>query len=102
MGADYSFYVKSIATYAPAFLGYNNSVLARVSSESTYIFQSLFFRFGTPEDLKALVDKAHEMGLFVMLDVVHSHASKNTLDGLNTFDGTGIFSTYITFEGCMA
>ena len=31
MGADFSFYVKSIATYAPAFLMYNNSVLARVS-----------------------------------------------------------------------
>ena len=30
MGADYSFYVKSIATYAPAFLRHNNSVLARV------------------------------------------------------------------------
>ena len=30
MGADFSFYVKSIATYAPAFLVYNNSVLARV------------------------------------------------------------------------
>ena len=54
----------------------------------TYTFQS--FRFGTPEDLKALVDKAHEMDLFVMLDVVHSHASKNVLDGLNSFDGTGI------------
>ena len=31
MGADYSFYVKSIATYAPAFFGHNNSVLARVA-----------------------------------------------------------------------
>ena len=30
MGADGSFYVKYIAIYAPAFLGYNNSVLARV------------------------------------------------------------------------
>ena len=30
MDADYSFYVKSIATYAPTFLGYNNSVLAIV------------------------------------------------------------------------
>ena len=29
------------------------------------------------------------MGLFVMLDVVHSHACKNTEDGLNMFDGTG-------------
>ena len=33
-------------------------------------------RFGTPEELKACVDKAHSLGLFVMLDVVHSHASK--------------------------
>ena len=30
MGGDYLFYVKSIATYAPAFFGYNNSVLVRV------------------------------------------------------------------------
>ena len=33
MGADFSFYVKSIATYAPAFLMYNNSVLARVQCD---------------------------------------------------------------------
>ena len=45
-------------------------------------------RYGTPEDLKYLVDRAHAAGLFVMLDVVHSHASKNVLDGLNEFDGT--------------
>ena len=32
MGADYSFFVKSIATYAPAFLRHNNSVLARVGT----------------------------------------------------------------------
>ena len=30
LGADYSFYVKSIATYASTFFGYNNSVLASV------------------------------------------------------------------------
>jgi len=47
-----------------------------------------FSRFGTPEDLKELVDVAHSKGLYVMLDVVHSHASKNVLDGLNQFDGT--------------
>lgn len=46
-------------------------------------------RYGTPEELKYLVDKAHSVGIFVMLDVVHSHASKNVLDGLNMFDGTG-------------
>jgi len=45
-------------------------------------------RYGTPEDLKELVDTAHGMGLTVLLDVVHSHASKNVLDGLNAFDGT--------------
>ena len=37
MGADYSFYVKSIATYAPAFFGYNNSILARVIRTSNNI-----------------------------------------------------------------
>ncbi|KAL6841200.1 hypothetical protein ACP4OV_028973 [Aristida adscensionis] len=45
-------------------------------------------RFGTPEDLKSLIDKAHELGLLVLMDIVHSHASNNTLDGLNGFDGT--------------
>jgi 1,4-alpha-glucan branching enzyme len=45
-------------------------------------------RYGTPEELKELIDIAHAHGLFVLLDVVHSHASKNVLDGLNQFDGT--------------
>lgn len=51
-------------------------------------FDSNCSRFGTPEELKELVDVAHSKGLYVMLDVVHSHASKNVLDGLNEFDGT--------------
>ena len=46
-------------------------------------------RYGTPEDLKYVVDKAHALGIYVMLDVVHSHACKNVNDGLNMFDGTG-------------
>ena len=44
--------------------------------------------FGKPEDLKYLVNKAHEMGIRVLLDVVHSHAVKNTSEGINMFDGT--------------
>lgn len=43
---------------------------------------------GTPEELMELIDTAHGMGLTVLLDVVHSHASKNVEDGLNMFDGT--------------
>ncbi len=46
-------------------------------------------RFGTPEDLKYLIDCAHGAGLRVFIDLVHSHAVKNVLDGLNQFDGTG-------------
>ena len=45
-------------------------------------------RFGTPEELKELVDAAHGMGIAVLLDVVHSHACINTREGINEFDGT--------------
>ena len=45
-------------------------------------------KFGTPGELKALIDKAHSMGIAVLLDVVHSHAVGNEGDGLNRFDGT--------------
>ncbi|MBC7785754.1 MAG: alpha amylase C-terminal domain-containing protein [Burkholderiales bacterium] len=45
-------------------------------------------RFGTPEDLKHLIDTAHGYGLKVIMDLVHSHAVKNTHEGLNLFDGT--------------
>ncbi len=44
--------------------------------------------FGRPEDLKYLVNKAHGMGIRVLLDLVHSHAVKNTAEGINMFDGT--------------
>lgn len=45
-------------------------------------------RFGTPEELKALIDEAHRLGLLVIMDIVHSHTVKNTREGLNLFDGT--------------
>lgn len=51
-------------------------------------FYAASSRYGNPEELKELIDVAHQHGLYVLLDVVHSHASKNTLDGLNMFDGT--------------
>ena len=57
--------------------GYHVSNLFAVSSRS-----------GTPEELKHLIDTAHGLGIVVLLDVVHSHAIKNTQEGLAYFDGT--------------
>ncbi|KAL3692802.1 hypothetical protein R1sor_006453 [Riccia sorocarpa] len=45
-------------------------------------------RFGTPEDFKRLVDTAHGLGLIVLLDIVHSHAAPNEMNGLAKFDGS--------------
>ena len=44
-------------------------------------------RFGTPDELKELIDKAHELGLAVIMDLVHSHAVKNEVEGLGNFAG---------------
>lgn len=45
-------------------------------------------RFGTPEDLKTLIDTAHGAGLRVLMDLVHSHAVNNEVEGISRFDGT--------------
>jgi 1,4-alpha-glucan branching enzyme len=45
-------------------------------------------RYGTPEELKELIDTAHAAGLRVIMDIVHSHAVKNEAEGLSRFDGT--------------
>lgn len=45
-------------------------------------------RFGTPEELKELINTAHKYGIAVLCDMVHSHASANTDEGLGAFDGT--------------
>ena len=44
-------------------------------------------RFGTPEELKALIDEAHRNGLAVIMDIVHSHAVKNEVEGLGNLSG---------------
>jgi 1,4-alpha-glucan branching enzyme len=51
-------------------------------------FFAVSSRFGTPEDLKQLIDDAHAKGLLVLLDIIQSHSVKNTKEGLNLFDGT--------------
>ncbi len=45
-------------------------------------------RYGTPEELKCLIDAAHGRGLAVIMDLVHSHAAPNVVEGLAAFDGT--------------
>jgi 1,4-alpha-glucan branching enzyme len=94
-----------IATYAEftanvipriAKLGYNVIQLMAVMEHPYYAsfgyqvtnFYAPSSRFGTPEELKELIDTAHRHGISVLLDVVHSHASSNVLDGINQFDGT--------------
>ena len=44
-------------------------------------------RFGTPDELKELIDTAHRMGIAVIMDIVHSHAVKNEVEGLGNFAG---------------
>ena len=45
-------------------------------------------RFGTPDELKNLINTAHKNGIFVLLDIIHSHAAINSVEGLSEFDGT--------------
>ena len=76
--------------------GYNAVQLMAIAEHPYYgsfgYHVSNFFaassRFGTPEELKKLVDTAHGMGLLVIMDLVHSHTVKNVREGINLFDGT--------------
>ena len=52
-------------------------------------FFAVSSRFGTPEELKYLINEAHRRGIAVLLDIVHSHAVKNEAEGLAYFDGSG-------------
>ncbi len=51
-------------------------------------FYAVSSRYGYARELKELINTAHKKGITVLLDVVHSHAVKNTNEGLNQFDGT--------------
>ena len=44
-------------------------------------------RFGTPEELKDLIDTAHQKGIAVIMDIVHSHAVKHEVEGLGNLAG---------------
>jgi len=76
--------------------GYNTIQLMAIQEHPFYgsfgYHVSSFFaassRFGTPEDLKELIDKAHQAGIRVIMDLIHSHSVKNVNEGLGLFDGS--------------
>ena len=56
-----------------------------------YHVSSLFApssRFGTADELRSLVDRAHELGIAVIMDLVHAHYVKNFDEGINELDGS--------------
>lgn len=79
-----------------AYVGYNCIQIMAIMEHAYYgsfgyhvtNFFAVSSRSGTPDDLKYLIDKAHSYGMFVLMDIVHSHASKNALDGIALQDGT--------------
>ena len=91
----YREFVETILPRVKA-LGYNTIQLMAVQEHPYYgsfgYHVSSFFapssRFGTPQDLKNLIDAAHAAGIAVVMDIVHSHAVKNIAEGLNDFDGS--------------
>ena len=94
IGTYAEFREKTLPRIAKA--GYNTIQLMAVMEHPYYgsfgYQVSNFFacssRFGTPEELKALVDAAHGLGLAVIMDLVHSHAVLNEVEGIARFDGT--------------
>jgi 1,4-alpha-glucan branching enzyme len=76
--------------------GYNTLQLMAIQEHPYYgsfgYQVSSFFasssRYGTPEDLKLLIDTAHAKGLSVSMDLIHSHSVSNEVEGLSRFDGT--------------
>lgn len=77
-------------------LGYNTLQIMALQEHPYYgsfgyqvsNFFALSSRFGTPEEFKALVDEAHGMGIAVVMDLVHSHAVDNEVEGIGNLDGT--------------
>jgi len=76
--------------------GYNTVQLMAIQEHPYYgsfgYHVSSFFgvssRFGTPEELKEMIDEAHKLGIAVIMDIVHSHSVKNETEGLAKYDGT--------------
>ena len=76
--------------------GYNTIQLMAIQEHPYYgsfgyqvsNFFAVSSRFGTPDELKKLIDEAHHLGIAVILDIVHSHSVLNESEGLGRFDGS--------------
>jgi 1,4-alpha-glucan branching enzyme len=94
VGSFPEFTAKVLPRIAAA--GYNTLQLMAIAEHPYYgsfgyqvsSFFAVSSRFGTPEQLKELVDVAHDLGLRVTMDLIHSHAVNNEVEGLSRFDGS--------------
>jgi len=94
VGSYNEFRIKILPKIAEA--GYNTLQIMGIGEHPFYgsfgYQVSNFFapssRFGTPDELKKLIDEAHRLGLYVIMDLVHSHSVKNEEEGIANFDGT--------------
>ena len=64
-------------------LGMGVCIAGRVNPKTG---RSYMYFTSSPESLKDIIE--HATGIRVLLDVVHSHAVRNTAEGINMFDGT--------------
>lgn len=88
-------------------LGYNTVQIMALQEHPYYgsfgyqvsNFFALSSRFGTPEEFKALVDKAHGLGLAVIMDLVHSHSVSNENEGIGRLDGNESLYFYKGVQG---
>ncbi len=93
--ATFNYFRENVLPYI-AQLGYNTIQLMAIQEHPYYgsfgyqvsNFFAVSSRFGTPGELKQLIDEAHGLGIAVILDIIHSHSVSNTLEGLSLFDGT--------------
>ncbi len=93
--ASYAYFTQNVLPRIKN-AGYNTIQLMAIQEHPYYgsfgYHVSNFFaassRFGTPDELKELIDAAHGLGIAVVLDIVHSHAVRNENEGLSRFDGT--------------
>ena len=92
--ASYSEFTKNVLPRIK-YLGYNTVQLMAIAEHPYYgsfgYHVANFFapssRFGTPDDLKQLIDTAHSLGLRVIMDIVHAHSVSNENEGLGNFAG---------------